>query len=187
MKKIREVGLLRSLSFGIRLLSIRIRSILYKHTFKWDYFGKEIEIGKNVRFDNWHSELHNKVKIEDYVILGGRGKLIIGENTSLNPYCFIIAEKKVQIGKNCMIAPNVYIADGGHIHSKTNIPIKSQGGEHKEVIIEDNVWLGRNATILSGVKIGRDSIVAAGAVVTKDVAPFSIVGGVPAKEIRKRR
>lgn len=115
-----------------------------------------------------------------------------------------------QIGKYCSIAPNVKIVMGTHpsrtfvstcpvfystragrgftfINNSLFEEFKFVDKENRiSVIIGNDVWIGANATILQGVTIGNGSIIAAGAVVTKDVAPFSIVGGVPAKEIRKR-
>ena len=75
-----------------------------------------------------------------------------------------------------------------HNHNRIDIPMIQQGFEDDhEIIIGDDVWIGTNVTILSGVyKIGNHSIIAAGAVVTKDVPDYAIVGGVPAKIIRMR-
>lgn len=86
-----------------------------------------------------------------------------------------------------MIAPNVAILNDSHTFSDIDTPMVLQ----KKIlgsnpIIEDNVWLGRNVIIMHGVRIGKVSIVGAGAIVTKVVEPYSIVGGVPAKLIKKR-
>ena len=97
-------------------------------------------------------------------------------NTGANITCF----EKIKIGDNVAIAPNVTIRDSdGH---KLNVP------GHKicePVEIGNHVWIGMNATILKGVTIGDSAIIAAGAVVTKDVAPKTLVGGVPAKVIKE--
>ena len=74
-----------------------------------------------------------------------------------------------------------------HIFKDLNIPIREQGELRYKTVIEDNVWIGAGAKILPGVVIGKGSIIASGAVVTKDVENFSVVGGVPAKFIKKRR
>ncbi|BDU51119.1 acyltransferase [Haliovirga abyssi] len=187
MRIIKKIGFFRAKKILKRKIKILINYYFYKYFYKWNFFGSKIEIGKNIRFDNWNTYIEDNVKIEDNVILGGKGEIFLGENTSLNPNCFIVSQKKVKIGKNCMIAPNVYITDEIHNHDRIDIPIKFQGYKYKEVIIEDNVWVGRGTTILAGIKIGRDSIVGAGAVVTRNIEPFSIVGGVPAKLISKRK
>jgi len=67
-----------------------------------------------------------------------------------------------------------------------NKPIRDQGHRPGEIIVEDDVWLGANVTVIGSVRVGQGAVVAAGAVVTKDVEPYSIVGGVPAKFIKKR-
>lgn len=85
-----------------------------------------------------------------------------------------------------MIAPSVSIRDTDHGFSRTDIPMMQQDLDTSPVCIGDDVWIGHGAIILKGVRIGDGAIVAAGAVVTRNVAPFSIVGGVPAREIAKR-
>ena len=121
---------------------------------------------------------------EPNVYIGSGKNVKIGQHSHINENVFIQGAK---IGSYVMIAPDVSILTQGHEFKSIDIPMINQG-ETKELIpiIEDNVWIGRNAIIMPGIKIGRGSIVGAGAVVTKDVHPFSIVGGVPAKFIKKR-
>ena len=113
-------------------------------------------------------------------------RLVINEGTSINRNYFINARGKIYIGKNVLIGPYVTIYSTNHIFSSIDIPIKDQGQTEEEVIIEDDVWIGANSTILPGVKIGKGAIIAAGAVVTKDVPTYSVVGGIPAKLIKER-
>jgi acetyltransferase-like isoleucine patch superfamily enzyme len=93
----------------------------------------------------------------------------------------------VRIGRDVMIAAHSRITSVGHRHEELHIPMMAQGIEVGPVTIEDDVWIGMNCTVLPGVTIGRGAIVAAGAVVRSDVAPFTIVGGVPARVIGQRR
>ena len=112
-------------------------------------------------------------------------RLVIGDNSSLGidsdacgPVC---------IGSNVMMGPECVILTRNHCHSRTDIPMIQQGyEEYKPVSISDDVWIGRRVIILPGVTIGKGSILSAGAVVTKDVAPYTIVGGVPAQIIKPR-
>ena len=90
------------------------------------------------------------------------------------------------IGNDVMLAPEVVILTENHRHDDIRRPIRLQGAESAPVIIEDDVWIGIRVIILPGVRIGRSSVIGAGAVVTKDVPPFSIVAGNPAKVGRKR-
>ncbi len=96
--------------------------------------------------------------------------------------------EKATIGNDVLIAPNVAILSRMHEYSLTNIPISLQGyKEEKLVNIGDDVWLGRNVIVLPGVTIGDGAIIGAGAVVTKDIPPYAIVAGTPAKLIKFRK
>ncbi|MBT2724003.1 acyltransferase [Bacillus sp. ISL-46] len=92
----------------------------------------------------------------------------------------------ISIGNNVMLGPNVSMSSENHIYINTEKPIKEQGVERKGIFIEDDCWIGTGAIILDGVRIGRGSVVAAGSVVTKDIPPYSIVAGIPAKIIKSR-
>jgi maltose O-acetyltransferase len=93
----------------------------------------------------------------------------------------------VQIGCDVMMGPQVLIYTRNHCIDCTEVPMINQGvTEESPVVIEDDVWIGARVIILPGVRIGKGSIIAAGAVVSKDVPPYSIVGGVPAKVIKYR-
>lgn len=130
------------------------------------------------------------------VELGTTGTIKIGDNTSLQNRCIILED--VEIGIGCIFAPNVYISSGRHYFDhKPNLHMKDQDAlvasdpklskEHsKKVIIGDDCWLGINAVIMSGVTIGRGCVIGANSVVTSDVEPFSVVGGIPAKVLKKR-
>ena len=126
----------------------------------------------------------NNSYFENNVYIGSPGSVIIGRDCQINEYAFL---QGAVIGDNVMIAPYVaLISNKKEIH--TNDILMSTVAKKKglKVIIEDDVWIGRNAIIMPGITIGRGSIVGAGAVVTKDVETFSVVGGVPAKLIKKR-
>lgn len=122
-------------------------------------------------------------EIKDYVIIRTHSNPVtIGEYTQINPFTVIYGGSGVQIGKNVMIAPHCMLAAGNHDFKQTDKPIRFAGNLSKgPIIIEDNVWIGANCTITDGVKVGRDAVVGANSVVTKDVEPYSIVGGVPAR------
>ncbi|MCF7837298.1 MAG: acyltransferase [Candidatus Marinimicrobia bacterium] len=107
------------------------------------------------------------------------GTVIVGYGTPENPV------GQVRIGNHVRIAPFVQIIAGNHDISDPEAPIGKVIGE--PITIEDNVWVGGRVVITAGVTVGRNAVLAAGAVVTKDVPPYAIVGGVPAKVIRDRR
>lgn len=126
-----------------------------------------------------------KTYFEHNVFIGGRGKVRFGRSCQINQNAFI---EEAEIGNYVMIAPNVTIISSSHNHDRLDIPMIFQGETTgKKVIIGDDVWLGRNVLVMPGVKIGKGSIVAAGAVVTKDVPEYKIVGGVPARILKDRK
>jgi acetyltransferase-like isoleucine patch superfamily enzyme len=133
--------------------------------------------------------IKNHAEIKDYVIIRTyENPVVIGEFTQLNPFTVVYGGSGVFIGNNVMIAPHCMIAAGNHDFIQTEKPIRFAGNLTKgPIIIEDNVWIGANCTIADGVRIGKDAVVAANSVVIHDVAPYDIVGGVPAHVIRNRK
>ncbi|RYZ99536.1 MAG: acyltransferase [Sphingobacteriaceae bacterium] len=115
---------------------------------------------------------------------GMKDVVIIGDNCQINEDVYI---QSARIGNYVLIAQNVAILAVTHNFDRLDIPIIQQGSTKPDpVTIEDDVWIGRNVIVLPGVTIGKGAIIGASAVVTKDVAPNAIVGGVPAKLIRYR-
>lgn len=115
-------------------------------------------------------------------------KIIIGEKTRIHGTC-IHAYSKIEIGKECLIAGNCQIIDTNrHELSFSNPSLRlNVTTKAKEIYIEDNVWIGANSIILPGVTIGEGAMIAAGSIVTKDVPPYSLVGGNPAKVIKMHK
>ncbi len=131
-----------------------------------------------------------------------------GQDSVLRPFCYLVETHQIEIGNRVVIRPNsmlmadnharilicddVLIGAGVHIYvnnhrfDRIDIPIAQQGYyESKDVVIEDDVWIGANVVILPGVRVGRHSVIAAGSVVTKSVEPYTVYGGVPARKIRE--
>ena len=109
----------------------------------------------------------------------------IGDNSGIGIRCEI--NGTVTIGNNVMMGPDVVIYTSGHRFDRMDIPMMEQGSTEEEpVVIGNDVWIGRRVMIMPGVKIGNGAVIAAGAVVTKDVPDYAIVGGVPAKIIKYR-
>ena len=113
------------------------------------------------------------------------GEIRLGNRVFINRDCMIVSREGIIIGDNVRIGERVSIRDHDHDFANGSMPIVDQGYRNSRILIEDDVWIGCNAVILKGVRIGRHSVVAAGAVVNKSVAPNSIVGGVPAKLLRR--
>lgn len=130
--------------------------------------------------------LKGRNSIHANVIIQGSGKLTIGMNSYISSYSVIGVNDCIDIGENVMIADGVSIRDTDHNFQDLNKPMKVQGISTAPIMISNNVWIGYGAVITKGVIIGEGAIIGANAVVTKDVEPYSIVGGVPAKLIRYR-
>jgi len=105
----------------------------------------------------------------------------IGHNGDIHAY-----DEKIKIGNDVEIGPYVSIIGNNHVFKEKKILMRLQGQKSEEINIENNVWIGTKATVLAGVTIHNGAVVGAGAVVTKDVAAYSVIGGVPAKVIRYR-
>jgi acetyltransferase-like isoleucine patch superfamily enzyme len=123
-----------------------------------------------------------------------QGNVIIGCNSSVQSNTMLVGygtkedrTGEIRIGDNVRIAPQVMIIGANHIFSDPDKLICQQGMERKSIIIEDDVWVAGRVNIMAGVKIGKGSVIAAGAVVSKDVPPYSVVAGVPAKVIKQRK
>ena len=114
------------------------------------------------------------------------GTVTIGDHCSLNPYCVLYGTGGLVIGNRVRIAAHTVIVAAMHRFDRRDVPIMDQGSDARGIVIEDDVWIGTGVRILDGVRVGTGAIVAAGAVVVRDVQPFTIVGGVPAKMIRER-
>lgn len=117
----------------------------------------------------------------------------ISNNVYIGPKAFMLAHlSHIYIGRNTAIGPNCSIIGGNHRFDIVGKPINcytdadKRPEDDQNIYIEEDVWLGCNVTILKGVTIGRGCIIAAGAVVTKSLPPYSIAGGIPAKVIKKR-
>lgn len=152
---------------------------------------KKVKVSKNVIFDTNYggtitigenTELLNGVMLMTY-----GGNIEVGERCSINPYTIVYGHGGVKIGNNVLIAAHCVIIPANHIFEKTTIPIIKQGLTTKGIVIKNDVWIGSGCRILDGIEIGEGAIIAAGAVVNRNVEPYTIVGGVPAKFIKKRK
>ena len=128
--------------------------------------------------------LGRKSVIESYCCINNAvGDVTIGDYTRIGIHCTVIGP--VCIGNNVNLAQGITVTALNHNFEDPTRKIDEQGISTKPVVIGDDVWIGANAVILPGVTIGRHVVVAAGAVVTKDVPPHSLVAGVPAKLIKQ--
>ena len=116
------------------------------------------------------------------------GTLDMGEDAALSPGVTVDASGGlIRIGKQVAIGPGTVLRAANHCFDSLEKPIMLQGHLYGEIVIEDDVWIAANCTITPGTRIGHGAVVGAGAVVTRDVEPYAIVGGVPARVIGSRR
>ncbi|MBE9169804.1 acyltransferase [Pleurocapsales cyanobacterium LEGE 06147] len=155
--------------------------------------GDRVNLSRDVRISV--TGQGNKIRLANLVSLD-RGvdlkvhhgsKLEIGEHTYIGPYTCISGYGNIEIGKDCLIASHSSIYAHNYDFTDTTKKIREQGFNFKGVRIEDNCWLGSGVRVVDGVTIGRGSVIGAGAVVTKDIPPYSVAIGVPAQVIDSRK
>ncbi len=112
--------------------------------------------------------------------------LVVGDHSNIGPGCFIGCSGEVRIGSHVLMAAGVSMHAENHNIERVDVPIDAQGVTREGIVIEDDCWLGSGCIILAGVRIGRGAVVAAGSVVTRDVPPYAVVAGVPARVVRMR-
>ena len=163
-EKIFKKGWQRYMLFQVGLVpSHHIRRFVYK--------ALGAEIGKHVVF-------HFRTEVR------GLHRLKIGDGTIIGDNALLAAQRGLTIGKNVNLSSNVSIYSGSHDHRDPYF--KSTPATTRPINISDRVWIGSNAIILTGVNIGEGAVVCAGAVVTKDVEPYAVVAGIPAKKVNER-
>ena len=160
---------------------IRLLAPLYQHR------GKHSVIHHSARMD---TPPYRKFSLGDYSVVesyacinNAVGNVMIGDHTRIGLHNTIIGP--VIIGSHVNLAQGITITALNHIFENSEKRIDEQGVSTSAVVIEDDIWIGANAVVLPGVTIGHHSVVAAGAIVTKDVPPHSLVAGVPAKVIKQ--
>ncbi|MHC4514978.1 MAG: acyltransferase [Planctomycetota bacterium] len=115
------------------------------------------------------------------------GGIRIGAGSYVGPHCTLFGMGSIEIGNGVLISPGCVITSLQHPHGDTSVPIGEQPRILEKVVIEDDVYLGSNVVVTPGVHIGRGAVVGAGAVVTRDIEPFAIALGVPARVVDSRK
>jgi acetyltransferase-like isoleucine patch superfamily enzyme len=178
-----------TLKYGRLLLRYLRRRFLTIAGWRWRTSGMlflgrrlELQIGRRgeIRFGRfvWIGD-GTKIRCHE-------GVVEIGDKTVLGQECTISAYQRVRIGEQCVIADRAMFIDFDHGVIEVERPIRQQGIYKRDVIVGSNVWIGYNACLLRGVRVGDNAIIGSNSVVTKDVPANAVVGGVPAKVIRMR-
>lgn len=182
---------LRKFIFLFCLLLKKLRSIFLSFYYG---FNKKVTFGKDVRIVNpQYIELGSNIVLDDgcelcvlQTIPHIVPRLKIGHDVLIGKGCRIGCDNSIVIGDNVLFAPNVHISDRNHSYENINTPISKQPiSTHGPVIIKEETWLGYGCQIMSGVTIGKHCVIAAGAIVVKDIPDYCIVGGNPARILKR--
>jgi acetyltransferase-like isoleucine patch superfamily enzyme len=174
--------------------TVAIKSKRHDFRVRIDGNNNSIEIGEGSRLKNTRILLYgdnNRIIAEDgskfdgpcNITLEGNATLYIGRNSGIRGVTFILKDANITVGRNCMFSYNVLVRN-----NDSHKVLDSEGNvtnEAKDIVINDHVWLCERSSILKGVTIGADSIIAFGAVVTKDCPPNSIMAGNPARVVKQ--
>jgi acetyltransferase-like isoleucine patch superfamily enzyme len=150
---------------------------------RWPLHGNVLEAMREGRL-----QLGAEVLLEPgvWITAPGAARVRIGEGSFLNQGVMVAAEQLVEIGRHCMLANGCFVSDANHRFDDPAKPITWQGFESKgPTRIGDDCWLGANVVVTSGVSIGERCVIGANSVVTRDVEPFTIAAGLPARAIKR--
>jgi acetyltransferase-like isoleucine patch superfamily enzyme len=161
----------------------RLRSRLQLDGIAFIRPGVRLEIGPTAQLQlgrwSWIGD-DTKLRVHE-------GTLAIGAKSVIGQECTISAFQRIAIGRECMIADRVMLIDFDHVTADVERPIRVQGILKRDVTVADNVWIGYGACLLRGVNVGTNSVIGAGAVVTRDVPANVIAAGVPARVVAHRK
>jgi acetyltransferase-like isoleucine patch superfamily enzyme len=211
MRYVCEQTIMALTSWVPTILGVGLRAILYRAILKMDgivaieshvrlRFANNIHLGRGSYIDQ-NVYIHacpNGVEIgpNTYIMHGAilhvynfrnlpHAGIRIGRDSLIGEYTIIRGQGGVTIGDRVYTSPMTQLIAVNHVYTNPKRPFIEQGITAQGIIVEDDVWLGANAVVIDGVHIGKGAVVAAGAVVTKDVPPHSVVAGVPARVIRE--
>jgi acetyltransferase-like isoleucine patch superfamily enzyme len=191
-------------------LGLALRRVAYPWLL--GHVGKNVTFGQGVVLRHPHKiRIGDDVVIDDLVLLDakgehnqgitighgvflGRGTILsckdgdieLGDNVNLGFHCEIFSGSRVVVGRDGLFAAQAYLVGGGHDFERADVPVLAQQRTSRGISLDENVWLGTGAKVLDGVKIGKNVVIGANAVVNTDLPDGVIAGGVPARVIRKR-
>jgi len=151
------------------------------------HIGKHSLIRRRTRmdilpFNKFH--LGNDSTIEDFTTINnGVGDIYIGDRTRIGLGCTLIGP--VRIGNDIRLAQNIVMSGLNHNYEDISRPISDQGVTTSPIIIEDESWVGANCVVLPGVTVGKHCVIAAGSIVTRDIPPYSVAAGNPARVLKQ--
>lgn len=156
------------------------------------FLGRRVMVGEGCFLDA--ASLSSRIELKDDVwlsrgcyLIAGRGvEIVVEPKAYIGHRCLFYGHGGIQIGRDALLANDVQLICGNHTFARRDLPIRAQPTEERPIILEDDVWLGASSIVLGGVTIGQGAVVAAGAVVTHSLPPYSIARGVPAQIVGVR-
>ena len=152
--------------------------------------GRGSHVSRKARLEaRWGSQLTigEETSINHGAIVAATGGHIrIGARGYVGHYAVLYGGGGLTIGDDVLIGPGVLVAAANHRFERVDVPINQQAESRLGIVVESDVWIGGHAIIVDGVRVGTGAVIAAGSVVTRDVPPYTVVGGVPAQVIRRR-
>jgi acetyltransferase-like isoleucine patch superfamily enzyme len=156
------------------------------------FLGSRVMVGEGTLLDAWAHD--GAIRLQDdvwisrgCVLVAGDGQAVTLESkVYVGHYCVFFGHAGITIGRDTLIANHVQLLCGNHNINRRDIPVRLQGGTGFPIVVGQDVWLGAGVIVLGGVTIGDGAVIAAGAVVTKDIPPYAIARGVPAKVVGER-
>jgi len=183
-------------SYGKCLLKL---SLVLSTLFTWLQYWPHIRISRHcwfqrgVIFKPYYGAkgrleliLNGRNLIGHRTVFQGSAPIVFGAGSYCAGNCVFAANAGIKIGRDVMIADQVTLRDTDHCFADLSEPMIKQGFEARKIVVEDDVWIAHGAILLKGVHVGHGSIIGAGSVVSKDVPPFAIVAGSPARVLRFR-
>lgn len=151
----------------------------------WSSVGHDLEL-RNLFYARTLSNCGDKLCVFPNTVIYYPHNIKIGYNVFINRNVFITAPEPIIIGDNALVGPFVVLNSGRHNYADSTQLIRDQGHTCEPISIGDDVWLGAHVVVMRGVTIGKGAVVGAGAVVTRSVEPYTVVAGVPARQIGRR-
>ena len=159
------------------------RELMRREAFaRWPLHGNVLEAFREGRLE---IGAHTLLEPDVWITAPGEARVRIGSGTFLNIAVMVAAVELVEIGDHCMFANGCFISDGSHRFDDPDKPVPWQGFDSKgPTRVGDNVWCGAHVVITSGVSVGERCVIGANSVVTRDLPPFTIAAGSPAKVLK---
>jgi acetyltransferase-like isoleucine patch superfamily enzyme len=156
------------------------------------FLGRRVMVGEACFLDA--NSAQGRIDLQDdvwlsrgsYIVTGREKEVVVGPMSYIGHRCLFYGHAGISVGRDVLLANDVQLICGNHTFARRDIPIRAQAPEGSPIVIEDDVWLGASAIVLGGVTVGKGCVVAAGAVVTRSLPPYSIARGVPAQVVGVR-